>query len=250
MKSLLKKIYIKWLYRECPGYINFLGNRFFLDKGDSLRLYRNGTYSPYLIEVCKKILRDIPNSVFVDAGASIGWFSVNCQDLASRVIAIEPNDKQYQCLFKNGLPYHNIYTMNLALWSTDGRRELYIDPDNGSGGRLYATDNRPTQQIHTTTLDTALKMVNIKRVDLIKIDCEGAEGHIIDGFRRLEVLCPNIVLEFTPQAMVQAGSSPVKMWKRLFDYGHVFYLDEQNRKKIPRNRTDSLCEGNYLITPR
>lgn len=250
MKQFLKTCYLWWLYRKCPGYIHFAGNRFYLDEGDSLRLYRNGTYSPYLIDVCKEILRDIPNPTFVDAGASVGWFTVNCQHQCDRVVAFEPNKEQYNVLMRNIYYHNNVRVANLALWSTDGRRPLYIDPNNGSGGRLYATDNRPTQHIQSVTLDTALKMVNVKSVDLIKIDCEGAEGHIIEGFRRLEVLRPTIILEFTPTAMIGAKSSPVRMWKRLFGYGDVFYLDEQNKKKIPRNRTDSLCEGNYLITPR
>jgi FkbM family methyltransferase len=253
LRELLKKMYLRWLYRNCPGYIKFLGNKFYLDDGDSLRLYRNGTYSQYLIDVCREYMPK-DNGVFVDAGASIGWFAVNlaCNDSQShRVIAIEPNKDQYSTLFHNCKPYfNNVTVMNMALWSMDGRRELYIDPNNGSGGKLYVTDDRPTQSIQTVTLDTALKMANVKRVNVLKIDCEGAEGHIIQGFMRMEVLRPVIVLEFTPQAMFQAGSSPVKMWQRLFKYGNVFYLDEERCEKIECQHGQSLREGNYLVVPK
>lgn len=251
MRKLLKRWYLKWIYRNCPGYIDHRGIRFHLDEGDSLRLYRYKNYSPYLVQTCSDLLPD--DGVFVDAGASVGWFTCNVaiDRPKATVLSVEANPNQYKVLCKNCIQLTpNIIATNMGLWSSDGTKKLFIDPNHGSGARLYEQPNRPHTKIETRTLDTALKLFEIKRVDVLKIDCEGTEGHIIEGFGRLEVLRPHIILEFTPDAMRQAGSSPVLMWKRLHQYGHVYYLNESTWRQERVMPHQSMPEGNYLITPK
>ena len=241
------KHYLKWLYRNCEGYVVLHDRRLYLDEGDSLRLYRNGTYSPYLVDLCKQYSF---GDVFVDAGASIGWFSCNVAPTADRVLSFEPNPEQFSVLSKNAMTYHNIVAKPVALWSGGGEASLFVDLENGSGATMVDVSGRPTVTVHRTTLDEALEEENIGGIGVLKMDCEGAEAHILDGFSQLETMRPVIAMEFMYQAIIASGKSPVALWRRLFNYGDVFFVDEDKGNCIARNEHDSLQDGNYLIQPK
>lgn len=73
--------------------------------------------------------------VIVDAGAYIGISSILfAQEYpAAKVIALEPDDEDYEILLRNVQDYRNIVPVKAALWTDDDVRTLF-DPGTGPWG--------------------------------------------------------------------------------------------------------------------
>lgn len=98
-----------------------------------------------------------------------------------KVYAFEPVKENYEALLKN-IELNNLSNViphNLAV-TKDGRDvEIFTDPYNNSGGStLYGNGN--SQKVKSTTLEDIFKKYKIEVLDLLKIDCEGAEFEILD----------------------------------------------------------------------
>ena len=95
------------------------------------------------VRTCKKIfvdqeydfLMDPPPVAIIDAGANIGLASIYFASKypAARVIAIEPEQSNFELLQKNVAPYSNIIPLQAALWNTNEEINL-IDPGLGKWG--------------------------------------------------------------------------------------------------------------------
>lgn len=122
-----------------------------------------------------------PGSVVVDIGANIGVFAlyaVFCG--ASRVLAYEPSGESYECLTRNireNALDDVIVPHRLAVSSGD--RPLVRFPRRSSVMNAMVADDRTddVDEVRTTTLDAIVQPV--ERVDLVKIDAEGAEYDIL-----------------------------------------------------------------------
>ena len=131
----------------------------------------------------------------VDVGANFGAFSVFAgRRTAGRVIAVEPHPTNVEALrhnlSSNGCDHVEVAA--LALSDREGFIALYPGR-SGTTHQLFADgpDRRdaPPVQVPTTTLGRFLETRDVPRVDLLKMDCEGAEGLIFsaaeDGLDRV-----------------------------------------------------------------
>jgi FkbM family methyltransferase len=173
---------------------------------------RTGSYEP---EVSAKLREVLPSGgTFVDIGANIGWFSLLAASLVGptgRVIAVEPNPRNVALLRQSAKDngFDNIDIVAVALGERPGAAALETD---GSNGRLIPIDGPPLQAVEasfvvaTFPLDTVLNEVGATRVDVVKIDVEGAEPLVIRGATRtISESRPLLISEFYPLAL---DSSP------------------------------------------
>jgi FkbM family methyltransferase len=122
-----------------------------------------------------------PGDVVLDIGAYIGAFSMRAARSCSRVIAYEPHPENYRMLVANlhlnGL-YGKVTPFRQALSERPGRRALYSG-DFFMGFSLYKDwrDKSPKKEVpvECVTLKEILDSNRLSRVDLLKLDCEGAE---------------------------------------------------------------------------
>ncbi len=121
--------------------------------------------------------------VILDIGANIGAFSVYCAQRASlgRVISYEALPANFGMLLKNaklnGLP--NIRARNLAVWDRSTRVRLPVG-DSYTGVSIFRKEKRAVG-VRTTTLEEIFRKERLSRVDVMKLDVEGAEYEIIAG---------------------------------------------------------------------
>ena len=71
---------------------------------------------------------------------------------------------------------------------------------------------------------------NNHRIDVIKMNIQGAEGLVIEGAKKLlEEKGPAIFIEFWPYGLKQIGTDPEQLYDKLIDYGYkaslISYLD-------------------------
>lgn len=119
--------------------------------------------------------------VIVDAGANTGLTSVHYANAypSATIVAVEPDAANFEVLRRNAAPYPNVRPVRAALWS-ESRPVALTDPGLGAWG-FRVGDGRPaTQQVPGVTLDRLLAEHALDRVDLLKVDIEGAEREVFD----------------------------------------------------------------------
>lgn len=130
-----------------------------------------------------------PGDVVIDVGANIGLFTKYAIDKgAVKVICFEPDPYNLEMLKENS-KIHGMkkFTkiIKKGVWSNNGKRK-FISYNNRKGSchfidcnEFSVADGYSTFNLPLTTLDKELK--NVERVDVIKMDIEGAEYEALKG---------------------------------------------------------------------
>ncbi len=121
-------------------------------------------------------------SVVVDIGANIGVFSLYAAYCgAKKIYAYEPNKEAYEILqrniLNNGLE-DTIISHRCAVFSADNQIVKIPVGSSPYNKVLTKDDTEQFELVNTITLKTILSDNAIDIVDLLKIDCEGAEYEI------------------------------------------------------------------------
>ncbi|GEM_PF-2855266 len=139
-----------------------------------------------------------PNYI-LDVGAAIGDFSIFAGQLfpQATIIGFEPTPHTY-ALFKKNIAenlHNNISAIHTAIGT---QKEYTISISNHNvKSSAHTTTNSPKKQQTITIPATPLDTFITREVDLIKIDCEGAELDILLSIRNESFAkIKNIVLEY------------------------------------------------------
>ena len=126
-------------------------------------------YEPELTDWVTNNVR--PNMVFVDVGAAQGYYTLLAAGLARQVIAFERDVELYEKLLDVVSRRHlwNVTVVPFALFSKRTSGRMGVDPDEFLPG---------DGDVVAITLDEYL---GGRRVDIIKIDVEGAEVDVLLG---------------------------------------------------------------------
>ncbi len=125
----------------------------------------------------------------LDIGANTGIVSLTLKRKYSnaRVIAFEPLPENFALLEYNLRNLDNVLAVPFGLGRETGELEYYAsdDPTNLGGGSFHPNPSQMDQacgKLQILSPADALKRFDIRDVDLIKIDTEGAEHDILTGF--------------------------------------------------------------------
>ena len=122
-------------------------------------------------------------SVVIDIGAHIGCFTVWAATQGARVFAYEPFPPNFTALQRNLTRnrLNDVYLSNLAVAGNQQTRELFIPKNKMDSGRYSLHPGRgfETIDVESVTLDEVLSANRLDHVDLLKIDCQGAEYEIL-----------------------------------------------------------------------
>ena len=142
--------------------------------------------------------------VIVDAGAACGLFSLaTCFFFPASVIwAFEPSKRQRILLTRNlklnGM-FGRIRVMPFALWNCEERLSFRT---HGLMSSLRKVSELPnylafTESVQTLSLDSWAKQSKLRRLDLIKMDIEGAEIEALEG-------AGEVLRQYQPRLLIQA----------------------------------------------
>ena len=117
----------------------------------------------------------------VDAGANAGYSSVFFASAfpSATVIAIEPEESNYQQLVENAGPYRNIIPVNAALMNGPGRVSI---ADSAAEEWAFRVDGAKAglAQVEAVGISQLLQRYGLSHIDLLKVDVEGSEIEIFD----------------------------------------------------------------------
>lgn len=163
-----------------------------------------GTYEPHVTAVLRERLR--PGMHVLDIGANIGYFTMLCAAAvgpSGRVVAIEPNAECVRLLeaSRRANGFANVVVVQAAAGRELGLLVLNTTYSNGMTGSL------PDDVGALLTANTvpSLKLDDVlrgERVDIVKIDVEGAEYVSLSGMAEtIRRFRPVMVSEFSPGMM-------------------------------------------------
>jgi FkbM family methyltransferase len=173
------------------------------DRGFACHVAMDGFWEMWLTQFFARTLQ--PGMVAVDVGANYGYYTLLFGDAVTnsgRVLAIEPNPHAAgllrETVLLNGMAGHATVLQaalgppgcsesHLFLPTGEPKNALIVDHDRHRGGE--------TVTVAVTTLDALT--AEFPRVDLVKIDAEGAEVGIVAGMQQvMRRHRPKLVLEF------------------------------------------------------
>ncbi len=120
--------------------------------------------------------------VIIDAGANIGLASVFFanQYPNSKIISIEPESNNFAQLKINTEPYKNIILQQGALWYKKERLNL-ANPGYGDWGFMVEKKNEENNgSVQAFSVVDLMEQFHLSKIDLLKIDVEGAEKEIFE----------------------------------------------------------------------
>lgn len=188
-----------------------------LGNDHSLCLYVGGTFEPNEFVFLGQILK--PGMTVLDIGANEGLytlFSARRVGETGRVVAFEPSSRErgklQQNVARNRLG--NVTVVPAAVGSSEGTAALQIASGVHSGhntlGALVYHDAPAVGVEHVSVerLDSVMDRLGVAKVDVIKIDVEGAEMHVLDGGRRTLIAHrPVLLVEANDEALRAQGAS-------------------------------------------
>ena len=182
-----------------------------------LRSYLNDNVSerkfiflPWLYDQAERdlVAENLPaDGVFVDIGANVGIYSLwACQYLSGNgsVLAIEPNPVVFDRLRFNleanqvtRPDWPQVRTMAVAVSDQDNIVALNLDRTNLGGSSLVSHPGSNDKiQVNSRPLLSLLSICSINRIDILKIDIEGAEDIALMPFleKAADTLLPRFMI--------------------------------------------------------
>lgn len=168
------------------------------DLGVKLKI-RPGTEDHYIIDkftIQKKWDIDKDNiKKIIDAGAHIGIASIIFSKMYPNaiIISIEPEKENYEILKYNTKNISNIKIENSALWHENGVVKLEINEE--SWAHSISKSNNSNKNIKSKTVSRIAKDNGLKKIDVIKMDIEGAEREVLNNSKDWSDIVDCIIVE-------------------------------------------------------
>lgn len=220
LKILLSKnsldsipLHQKYLYAYLISYLKIPS--YYLLFWDDLVIF----HEFYIEKLYDKIFEAKKGDIIFDIGSSIGWYALKMAKKVGeegKIIAIEPDTQNYYNLKKNVElnNLRNVSALNIGVWSS--KNNLFLKSDkyasflNVISSEKTSQINEDSILVNVNSLDNIIEELNLDKVDLIKMDIEGAEIQAIQGAEKLLASSQNLKL-------IIAAYHPTKTGKKSYE---------------------------------
>ncbi|MDP2948665.1 MAG: FkbM family methyltransferase [Chloroflexota bacterium] len=229
------------------------------DDGFGFNLLTQGSWEPFMLGLFKSNI-SIGMTV-VDVGAHVGIYTLAAAAKVGdcgRVYAFEPVPRNYALLVQNieanGFTV-NVVPLRKAVSDKPGMLTLYLDALQST---LHSVTRRGKDASPIMCEAVALdECLGGSKVDVVKIDVEGAEMAVLQGMQRIVSENPGVKIfcEFVPQSLVAAGASPRGLLDLLTAQAFTIYKIDEHRRDVVHifnnNKSELVTDkGCYLLCVR
>ena len=188
-----------------------------------------------------------PGMIVADVGANLGVYSLLAAQRvgsAGRVHSFEPDQDNHGLLLKNIATngYENVTVHRAAVADEVGTVSLYRRLEHRGDHRIYQAEGaeRPSVEVPVTTLDAVF--AETLRLDVVKLDIQGAEPRALAGMTELLKANPklSLITEFWPDGLQQSGADPHAFLAALRDHGFAIRRIDDQRAQLEELSDDEL----------
>jgi FkbM family methyltransferase len=208
-----------------------------------------GHYEPHVLAALGRAVQ--PDSVCLDIGANIGVVTVflarHCP--AGSVHAFEPGATTFGYLATNIAANHltNVASHQFGVYDRTTSLHLSVHPTHPGGAFVSETGIREGtgETIRVVALDEWVPTMGLDRVDVVKIDVEGAELRALRGAENLlRRHRPLLIVECNPLPLRRfQHATPADMIELLHEiYGPIAFLDAAGRIHTLKSLEQALDE--------
>jgi FkbM family methyltransferase len=216
------------------------------DRIVSAALRRDGIWEPFETALVRDCLQ--PGQVFVDVGANLGYFSLLAAarvGTEGRVFAFEPDPGNYERM-RGSVELNGFATCisveQAALADKDGPGRLFLSEDNLGDHQVYAGDAQRRSLPIRLLRGADYLASRTTRIDLVKIDTQGSEFHVVQGLLPLlarQMPAASMLVELTPFSLRQAGASGRVLIESLAGLGSPFWIvDHIEHRLVPSSAAE------------
>jgi FkbM family methyltransferase len=229
-----------------PVVENVHGHRMFVDEKDSMGLSIDPHFEPLETQLLSEAAK--PGFVVADVGANIGYYALifaKRVGASGKVFAFEPDQDNFRLLSENIRlnGYGNVTLVQAAVSNEKGQLSLYRNEANRMDHRTYDPGEGWAHiPIEAVRLDDYF--ASGMKVDLIKMDIQGAEPKALAGMSGILSRNPSIklVTEFWPYGLRRGGSDPADFLAQLTRMGFRFTrIDERSKRIVPTSPQELLA---------
>jgi FkbM family methyltransferase len=191
---------------------------------------------------------------FIDIGAHVGYHTLSLLRSTSdvtRVIAVEVDATNAGFLRRNlaaNLPAwqaERVTVVEAAAWDNDGGVRLVRAAETNSGDHRVreAADGDQSNVVPSVRLETVPE-VAAQPVTLVKVDLQGRDHRALAGLRSiLERDRPDVVCEFSPEAIEELGDDPSQVLAGYRKLGYRLLTIEEDGRVVDDYTDDELIRG-------
>lgn len=163
------------------------------------------------------------DGVFVDVGAHVGLhtLALAAHVADGAVVAFEPHPLNHRLLLDNLEQNHLRHVVAENLGLADAAATLTGTSRPGVGNWSLASHGEYRFEVRLVRLDDYWRDHPLPRLDLMKIDVEGAEVRMLRGARQtIERFHPLIVFEVCPSWLAKMQTSTAELFAELTNHGY------------------------------
>jgi FkbM family methyltransferase len=193
----------------------------------------------------------------LDIGANLGIYTLSALAAGCHVYSYEPTPRIYRILVDNiGIngfePSGRAHPFNLAVSDAEGETRFAVFENSaGQNNTLFAESADKFIDVKTVCLDQHLG--HLPRIDVAKIDVEGAEPLVLQGMQSIIARNPHIkiIMEFAPTHLMRGGNQPREFIDAIHGMGFRIYAIDPERGSLGGISDEDLSAvytANILLT--
>jgi FkbM family methyltransferase len=213
----------------------------------SRRILETGEWEPQSLRAVADHLST--SGTFMDVGAHIGYYSLKAATMVGpngHVISIEPNPQTVPKLRGNieASDARAVSVWPVACADSESTLQFYAAPESNTGESSLSKENASQEgaatmaySVRARPLDAIVKEAKLDRVDVIKIDVEGAEFEVLKGAAKtLDDFRPVLIVELVQNQLKAMGTSVDEVTRFLASHGYSVSrkVDYTNFEFVPQ----------------
>ncbi len=221
------------------------------------QLYLFGSFEKVEIEYFSKIIKQ--GDICFDVGGNIGYFSIEFSKLIGdgEVHVFEPIKSNVQMIEAsislNGLS--NVIVNESAVGNENGFVKFSVSEDSAFSS-IHDTGRKPLAEItevKIVKLDTYFIEKKLSRIDILKIDVEGAEQLVVTGAEAI-LTDPNkrprvVLIELYDLNLKGFGASRNEIINIMRNYGYSPFVISKNSELVELNELNHSRHYNVIFQP-
>lgn len=176
---------VRKLLNGFPTVLRISHSRLYVDRPGGVAALVNslGAYDRNNMNLIRLLLNQA-GAVFFDVGANIGSYTLVASEGPGQVVSVEPHPRTFAALRRNIRLNRRLNVVALNLAASDRRGHLRLTDYPQSATNHVVEDPGScdhTIEVKAATLDEIVRELAV-RPNIVKIDVEGHEARVLDGF--------------------------------------------------------------------